>query len=316
MDNVNLPGSAWNGETELVTYSSTADPHDEIWVVRADGDGEPRRITSHEREVAYEPSFSPDGNEVVYELHPLDVEDEGRIARRPVEGSDDDTADVEVVISPEDADCRQPNWAPEGDLIVSQCTDDDGESWALWLADPDGDDRRLLDTGRLDATDASFSPDGEWVVFSGGDGERSADLWAVAVDGDDLVELTDDPGYEGAPSWSPDSQRIACEASDRDPDGHRTTIKVLDLEPAGGDVAPLAGTVSVAPPPVSRPAPVKGRMRAWHPSSEWPVSSNVTPSPRTQEWRAQANRGCVAEERRRGQVAIASWLRLTVASTI
>jgi TolB protein len=228
-DNVNLPGSSWSPVTGEITYSSTEDPHDEIWVIAGDGSGGPRRVTLHDAEVAYEPAWNPDADEVVYEVHPLDVEGEGRIARSPVGPDEVDNVAQEVFLTPESEDCRQPNWAPVGDLVVFQCTEDGGESWTLYVADPDGDDRRPLATASLNATDASFSPDGTWVVFSGDDGESSADLWAIEVDGTELVQLTDQPGYEGAPSWSPDGQRVAFERSDGDPDGSATTIAVVDV---------------------------------------------------------------------------------------
>lgn len=227
-DNVNMPGSSWNAATGQITYSSTEDPHDEIWAIEADGSGDARRLTIHRESVAYEPTWSPDGDEVVYEVHPIDVEGEGRIARSPVGPDDAANVAAEVFLTPAAEDCRQPTWAPAGDLVVFQCTADRGDSWTLYVSDPDGDDRRRLDTGELDATDASFAPDGRWVVFSGG-GEELADLWAVEVDGAGLVQLTSDPGYEGAPSWSPDGSRVAFERSDGEPDGGATTIAVVDV---------------------------------------------------------------------------------------
>jgi TolB protein len=228
-DNVNLPGSSWHPVTGQITYSSTEDPHDEIWAVPADGAGAPRRLTLHRDSVAYEPAWSPDGDEVVYEVHPIDVEGEGRIARAPAGGDEEANAAEEHFLTPVGEDCRQPNWAPAGDLVVFQCTEDGGERWTLFVSDPDGDDRRALATGALNATDASFSPAGTWVVFSGDDGEHSADLWAVEVDGSTLVQLSDHPGYEGAPSWSRDGTQVAFERSDDDPDGGATTIAVLDV---------------------------------------------------------------------------------------
>ena len=232
LDNVNMPGSSWSSVTGEVTFSSTADPHDEIWVVAADGTSDPRRVTLHDGAMAYEPTWAPDGDAVVYEVHPLDVEGAGRIARSPVDGDGATNVASEVFLTPEGEDCRQPVWAPAGDLIVFQCTEDGGESWTLFVADPDGDDRRPLATHGLDATDASFSPDGTWVVFSGGAGDVLADLWAVEVDDEALVQLTDDPGYEGAPSWSPDGQRVAFERSDDDPDGAATNVAIIDVAPA------------------------------------------------------------------------------------
>lgn len=228
-DNVNLPGSAWSPATGQITYSSTEDPHDEIWAVAADGTGDPRRLTLHAESVAYEPAWNPDGDEVVYEVHPIDIEGEGRIARAPVGGDEAANAAAEHYLTPAGEDCRQPNWAPSGDLVVFQCTEDGGETWTLFVSDPDGDDRRTLATGDLNATDASFAPSGTWVVFSGDDGEASADLWAVEVDGSGLEQLTSDPGYEGAPSWSPDGTQVAFERSAGDPDGGSTTIAVVDV---------------------------------------------------------------------------------------
>jgi TolB protein len=231
-DNVSLPGSAWSEAANAVVYSSTRDPHDEIWVVAVSGEHETRRITIHRDAVAYEPSWSPTSDEVVYEVHPIDVEGEGRIARGPVGGDDEENTAAEVFITPSTEDCRQPNWSPAGDLVVFQCTEDGGESWKLWVTDPAGGDRRALQTGGLNATDASFCPDGRTVVFSGDDGESSADVWAVGVDSDELKRLSTEPGYEGAPSCSPDGTQIAFEASDGDPDGGRTVVRVIDVADA------------------------------------------------------------------------------------
>jgi len=107
-DNVSLPGSAWSEAADAIVYSSTEDPHDEIWMIEVGGDHTTRRITLH-------------------------------------------------------------------------------------------------------------------------DGESSADVWAVEVDGTGLEQITTDSGYEGAPSWSPDGTQIAFEASAGDPDGDRTVVRFIDV---------------------------------------------------------------------------------------
>jgi Tol biopolymer transport system component/DNA-binding CsgD family transcriptional regulator len=43
-------------------------------------------------------------------------------------------------------------------------------------------------------------------------GEEEGDIWTMNPDGSDKVQLTDDPGWEGAPSWSPEGRRIAFES--------------------------------------------------------------------------------------------------------
>jgi TolB protein len=66
LDNVNMPGSSWSAVTGEVTFSSTADPHDEIWAVAADGASEPRLVTLHDNAMAYESTW-PSGNQVVFQ---------------------------------------------------------------------------------------------------------------------------------------------------------------------------------------------------------------------------------------------------------
>ncbi len=44
--------------------------------------------------------------------------------------------------------------------------------------------------------------------------DGNADVYVMAVDGSGLMRLTDNPGWDGAPSWSPDGSQIVF-ASDR-----------------------------------------------------------------------------------------------------
>lgn len=218
--NVNLPGSAWNAVTHEIVFSSSREPHDEIFVIDEDGlPGDETRITGRDTEVAYEPSFSPDGGWVVVESHTLDVEDNGVIVKFKLDG----TQPYQNLTDPLQ-DSRQPNWSPTGNLIVYQ-TRQQGQ-WDLRLTDPQGAQHQALTAGPGDKTDASFSPDGRWVVYSSTEhGEDTANLFIVPVAGGDSVRLTYFAGYDGAPSWSPDGRQIAFESyvGDGD-DGMSTSI--------------------------------------------------------------------------------------------
>ena len=84
---------------------------------------------------------------------------------------------------------------------------------------------RLTDVRGYDA-EGSYSPDGEWIVFSSMrdayDRELSADqarqldadpsyfgeIYIMRADGSDQRRLTDVPGYDGGPFFSPDGSRI------------------------------------------------------------------------------------------------------------
>ena len=72
----------------------------------------------------------------------------------------------------------------------------------LFIANADGTgERKLLSASGFDYN-ASFSPDGKWIVFTSERG-GSCDIYRVRVDGSGLERLTDDPGqlnadpYEG-----------------------------------------------------------------------------------------------------------------------
>lgn len=225
-DNVNLPGSAWNGPTNRIVFSSSKEPHDEIYMISAFANpGEEIKVTDRERLVAYEPSFSPDGRWVVFESHQLDVEDNGVITMYRIDGTETYQTLTEL-----HSDCRQPNWSPDGSLILYQTMI--GGRWEIWVMKPDGTGKRQISSGAGDKTDASFSPDGEWIVYSG---ESSAvdfaNLFIVSISGGDPIQLTRFEGYDGAPSWSPDERHIIFESGAGDGEGSRgTTIWIITIE--------------------------------------------------------------------------------------
>jgi len=222
--NINLPGASWNAATRYIVFSSSREPHDEIFIVPDTGSpGDEQRVTTRENYVAYEPSFSPDGQWVVFESHPVDVTGNGVITKYRVDGSQDYVA----LTSPDD-DCRQPNWSPLGNRIVYQRLADG--QWDLWLINPDGTAPQQLTTGSGDKTDASFSPDGQHIVYSSDEGNLPfANLFVIPVSGGTPVRVTRYNGYDGAPSWSSDGTRIAFESAPGDPDeSSGTTLWVID----------------------------------------------------------------------------------------
>jgi TolB protein len=217
--NVNLPGSSWSAARGEIVFSSSRDPHDEIYAISADGQpGDEAPVTARAGLVAYEPTFSPDGAWVVFESHQLDQEGQGVITKRRVDGTGGDVA----LTDPAD-DCRQPNWAPAGGHILYQRLA--AGQWELWVMDEDGGQPRQVTSGPGDKTDASFSPDGARIVYSSNEGGQAvANLYVVPVVGGDSLQVTDWDGYDGAPSWSPDGARLAFESYPDDPDGAPGTI--------------------------------------------------------------------------------------------
>lgn len=95
----------------------------------------------------------------------------------------------------------------------------------IFLAQPDGTTTRLTDAHGYDA-EGSFSPDGQWIVFSSirdayvgemTDAIRKqleidpsfyAELYIMRADGTEQRRLTDSPGYDGGPFFTSDGKRI------------------------------------------------------------------------------------------------------------
>jgi len=223
--NVNLPGSSWNPLLRRIVFSSSREPHDEIYLVDDFGNpGDEFKITDRADEVAYEPSLSPDGEWVVFESHKINVEASGIIVKFKIDG----TMPYQNLTNPKE-DNRQPNWSPTGDKILYQHFGDG--QWDIWTMNGDGTNHKKITSGLGDKTDASFSPDGQWIVYSSNEsGLVFANLYITPVSGGNATRLTNFKGYDGAPSWSPDGNKIAFESFPGDPDeSSGTTLWIIDV---------------------------------------------------------------------------------------
>src|SRR5205823_4206691 len=103
-----LPGACWNHLTDRIVFSSDPNGPDQAYTVSASG-GAPRRIT-RPPQIAWEPSYSPDGKWIAFESHRNGPK--GEIWKVRVDG----TGLARLTSGSND---RQPNWGPH-DLIAFQ----------------------------------------------------------------------------------------------------------------------------------------------------------------------------------------------------
>jgi TolB protein len=89
--------------------------------------------------------------------------------------------------------------------LICQCWHDTAN---LYVADGDGENERALLPNSGSNYNASFSADGQWIVFTS-DRSGSADLYRVHPDGSALERLTSDPAFEDQGALSPDGSRLA-----------------------------------------------------------------------------------------------------------
>ena len=145
------------------------------------------------------------------------------------------------------------------------------EMW-LYVANADGSgERRLLPATAHREYDASFSPDGKWIVFTSerdGAGDGQADIWRVHPDGSGLERLTSDTSLEDAGALSPDGNSLAYVSTKG---GARTAnIWVLDLKTKRA--RNLTGDGKAEPHPT-----MNGYFRpSWSPDGQWIAFSSDT----------------------------------------
>lgn len=150
----------------------------EIAVVQSDGRTLRRLLLPRHRAGALDasqidPSWSPDGSQIAFELGQGEV-----VAARTRTGQ------MRRIV----ADGEEPAWSPDGRLIAFDSADG-----GLWVANADGSGhaQRLAENG----ADASWAPDSRRVVFEvrhwfGRYWRRPQSLSVVNADGDGLARLT------------------------------------------------------------------------------------------------------------------------------
>ena len=131
------------------------------------------------------------------------------------------------------ATANHPSWSPDGERLHFQMAGSISSSAARG-----GEVSAVPIRGDLE-TDwfySSVSPDGDKIVFAGGEkGSRSqADLWTVSSDGGDPIKITSSPGTDVFPSWSPDGRWIVFCRQQRKPEDETTYQTYLFVVSAEG----------------------------------------------------------------------------------
>ena len=189
---------SWSPDGSTLAYYSTASGFQDIWLVAADGESEPRQLTQEAAEAddsRFTPMWSPDGRWIAY------------ISNR-ADWWHDDVWLIEVAtgeahpISTSLMASSSPIWSPDGRSLVLMGTAKD-EYWYedlayLYLLDPAGGGERTVAmqvwaTDWLHNHEVAWSPNGSELFFPYM--ERGGfDIWRVAVGGGVATRVTHEGG--------------------------------------------------------------------------------------------------------------------------
>ena len=235
---------AWSADGRRLAFKTAQFGSNQLAVINADGSGE-TLLTRTFRFSEGQPAWSPDGTKLLYRRTPENplVQNADTWVLDVANSATDPTQPVTQPVLLRTGDERYPSYSPDGTQIAFR-----GD---LDLAEPSGDEeiyvmnadgtnvRQLTSNGDFDSAPA-WSPDGTKIAFEKaaagtfvpgvpaepGKEAEEKDIYVMRADGTHVRRLTDSPGLDEGPVWSPDATKIAF-SSDRD---GQQEIYVMDAD--------------------------------------------------------------------------------------
>ena len=207
-----------------ITFVSTRSGAPEIWVMDADG-GRARQATRN-RSINGFPSWSPDGQAIVYMSY---LEGRSPHLFRLVRGGGHRPGRMLQGLDPSRAVYRGV-YDPSGQRLAVVVSIDGAPE--IFVVDVDGRNPRRLTRDKAIDVSPTWSPDGRRIAFVS-DRTGQPNLYVMDADGGNLRRLTFGGGYHTAPAWSPDGRWIAYEKR------VAGQFDIWLIDPEGGGEMPL-----------------------------------------------------------------------------
>ena len=180
----------------------------EVFLMDADG--------SHVRQLTHSvpwadddkgPAWSPNGRQIVFERVTSSAGKPPRTAALFIVNADG-TGTRQLTPWTLDAGGERAGWSPDGRWILFRTypgNNDAVPGGNLYIVHPDGSGlKQITDFGPKEySLGGSFSPDGNWIVFSKSGVGGQPDLFVMRPDGTGLRQLTHTPLWESQANWGP-----------------------------------------------------------------------------------------------------------------
>jgi len=215
-------GPAFSPDAQYVAFVRGSNPVYgsllDLYVVPVSG-GEPRRLTFGDQVFWIGPTWTEDGNEIVFSSNRTGV---SALWKIPASGGNAQRLEVgsDGAIS--------PSISRQGYRLAYMRYHYDMNIYRVDLPDakaPNSSPVPFLASTRLDAS-AQLSPDGKQIAFQSDRSRGSQEIWVCDIDGSNCAPVTSFGVLTEKPRWSPDGKQIVCQSSR---DG-KTSIYTINIE--------------------------------------------------------------------------------------
>jgi len=186
-------GPCWSPDGDKIIFTSEFESsHAEVYVINIDGSGL-CRLTDSEFTKAY-PVYSPDGRKIIY--HGFIHAGLAQIFIMNSDGSDLRQLTFEPY------DHVNAKFSPEGDRIIYSSAENGDTNLDVFEMATDGSAGKNLTADSLNSDNsASYSPNGESIVYYSMDNNVGSNIWIMNRDGSNKRRITGSDTFKMSTNW-------------------------------------------------------------------------------------------------------------------
>ena len=207
------PTFRWSPDASRIVYQTPADVGDESprSSLRLVGVASGRDIPLAEERLGFFPAWSPDGTEIAFAAYVGEPDESGQ-QEDDLFVMDSDGNNLRLLASRPGVDMA-PVWSPDGKHVAWWGVEPGEQDTLLFMVNVDSGEVTALGKGAYPA----WSPDGKHIAFMYQEEpppgvmplQPDVEIYLIDIDTGERTNLTNNPGGDLWPTWSPDGTEIA-----------------------------------------------------------------------------------------------------------